>query len=313
MGRQTVRKKRKSGHRAVSRFFWVSVAFCAIVMAVLAVFQGFCPIGGKQGGKETAGQGLVQEPGAAQKEETQGPKPSRMEPAPNDGNQQENQVATQGLSFADVHAMAAGSILDVSSLPQQELGSFFYSEELPWEVQQRILGSSYQENDNISLPELRYLRVLHMGFDGKTYIGELIVNQSIAEDILEIMSQLYAQAYPIEKMVLIDAYGADDERSMSDNNTSAFNYREIAGSSKLSKHALGLAIDINPKYNPYVKDSGTGELDISPANGAGYADRDGDFPYKIAEGDLCLQLFLEHGFAWGGNWNSVKDYQHFEK
>ncbi|MCI8706393.1 MAG: M15 family metallopeptidase [Lachnospiraceae bacterium] len=204
-------------------------------------------------------------------------------------------------------------MLDVSNLSQQDLGSFFYSEELSGEVQQQILGISYQENDNISLSELRYLRVLHIGFDGKTYIGELIVNQSIAEDILEIMSQLYAQSYPIEKMVLIDAYGADDERSMSDNNTSAFNYREIAGSSKLSKHALGLAIDINPKYNPYVKDSGTGELHVSPANGADYADRDWDFPYKITEGDLCLQLFQEHGFAWGGNWNSVKDYQHFEK
>ena len=230
-----------------------------------------------------------------------------------EGQVQEPNVFQQGAAFSDMDALEAGSIFDVSGLSQPALDSFFYSEELPEEVQQRMMGSSYQENGNISLAELRYLRVLHMGFDGNTHIGELVVNQSIAEDILEIMSQLYAQSYPIEKMVLIDAYGADDERSMSDNNTSAFNYREIAGSSKLSKHALGLAIDINPKYNPYVKDSGTGELLVSPANGADYADRDGDFPYKIAEGDLCLQLFQEHGFAWGGNWNSVKDYQHFEK
>ncbi len=82
--------------------------------------------------------------------------------------------------------MAAGSILDISGLPQQTLDSFFYSAELSGEVQQRISGSSYQENSNISLSELRYLRVLHIGFDGKTHIGELIVNQSIAEDILEI-------------------------------------------------------------------------------------------------------------------------------
>ncbi len=218
----------------------------------------------------------------------------------------------QVLELSDVQAMAAGDILDVSELSWEFLESLFYSEELSEEIQQRIWNNSYQENDNISLDELRYLRVLHIGFDGKTHIGELMVNQVIAEDILEIMSELYKQEYPIEKMVLIDVYGAEDESSMSDNNTSAFNYREIAGSSKLSRHALGLAIDINPKYNPYVKEK-NGELLVSPSNGSLYADRSQEFSYKIAEGDLCLQLFREHGFTWGGSWNSVKDYQHFEK
>lgn len=218
----------------------------------------------------------------------------------------------QVLELSDVQAMAAGDILDVSELSWEFLESLFYSEELSEEIQQRIWNNSYQENDNISLDELRYLPVLHIGFDGKTHIGELMVNQVIAEDILEIMSELYKQEYPIEKMVLIDVYGAEDESSMSDNNTSAFNYREIAGSSKLSRHALGLAIDINPKYNPYVKEK-NGELLVSPSNGSLYADRSQEFSYKIAEGDLCLQLFREHGFTWGGSWNSVKDYQHFEK
>ncbi len=218
----------------------------------------------------------------------------------------------QVLELSDVQAMAAGDILDVSELSWEFLESLFYSEELSEEIQQRIWNNSYQENDNISLDELRYLRVLHIGFDGKTHIGELMVNQVIAEDILEIMSELYKQEYPIEKMVLIDVYGAEDESSMSDNNTSAFNYREIAGSSKLSRHALGLAIDINPKYNPYVKEK-NGEVLVSPSNGFLYADRSQEFSYKIAEGDLCLQLFREHGFTWGGSWNSVKDYQHFEK
>lgn len=218
----------------------------------------------------------------------------------------------QNLELSDVQAMAAGDILDVSEMSQDILDDLFYSEELSEEVQQRIWNCSYQENSNISLAELRYVRVLHMGFDGETHIGELIVNQKIAEDILEIMSELYAQSYPIEKMVLIDEYGADDESSMSDNNTSAFNYREIAESSKLSRHALGLAIDINPRYNPYVKET-DGKMLVSPADGAAYADRSLEFSYKIAEGDLCLQLFREHGFTWGGSWNSVKDYQHFEK
>ncbi|MCI8298756.1 MAG: M15 family metallopeptidase [Lachnospiraceae bacterium] len=191
--------------------------------------------------------------------------------------------------------------------------SLFYSEEIGEKLQQRISGISYQENEHISLSELRYLRVLHMGFDGQTHIGELIVNASIAEDILEIMSELYKNSYPIEKMVLIDEYDAEDEPSMSDNNTSAFNYREIAGTSRISRHSFGVAIDINPRFNPYVKKMDSGETKISPANGAEYADRSQEFEHKIDERDLCYQLFTEHGFTWGGSWNSVKDYQHFEK
>lgn len=318
--RNAIRRGRKPRRSAGSGILAKCIVFCVMAFAAFVVFREFQPVGSKTGqetavqrsvgpdGTEPETKEPVQEPNASQQNMgPDGAEPEMKEPV------QDSNAFQQGAAFSEMDAMEAGSMLDVSNLSQQDLGSFFYSEELSGEVQQQILGISYQENDNISLSELRYLRVLHIGFDGKTYIGELIVNQSIAEDILEIMSQLYAQSYPIEKMVLIDAYGADDERSMSDNNTSAFNYREIAGSSKLSKHALGLAIDINPKYNPYVKDSGTGELHVSPANGADYADRDWDFPYKITEGDLCLQLFQEHGFAWGGNWNSVKDYQHFEK
>lgn len=214
------------------------------------------------------------------------------------------------LDVTDIQKMEAGSILDTSRLTATAVESLFYSEELSAEVQQRIMGISYQENDNISLEELRYLRVLHLGFDGQTHIGELLVNASIADDVLEIMRELFENGYEIEKMVLVDAYGADDERSMEDNNTSAFNYREIAGSSKLSRHSLGLAIDINPLYNPCVKNSGAS---ISPANAGDYADRSQTFAHKIDENDLCYRLFMEHGFTWGGSWRSLKDYQHFEK
>ncbi|MCI8496294.1 MAG: M15 family metallopeptidase [Lachnospiraceae bacterium] len=189
----------------------------------------------------------------------------------------------------------------------------FYSQEVSGEVSERISGISYQENETISLEELRYVRVLHYGFDGRVHIGELLVNQSITNDILEIMSELYKNKYPIERMVLVDEYGGDDEQSMSDNNTSAFNYRQIAGSNRLSNHSMGIAIDINPRYNPYVKTYDDGQMRISPANATDYADRTQDFPYKIDENDLCYRLFTEHGFTWGGSWNSVKDYQHFEK
>lgn len=229
-------------------------------------------------------------------------------------------MAEQSLSekqqeqlLIDIRALKAGSILDTSLLTQEMTDNLFYGEEISDTVRQRIWNCSYRDNDDISLSDLRYLRVLYLGFDGQTHVGELIVNKAIEKDILEIMAELYANKYPIEKMVLIDDYEADDDASMEDNNTSAFNYRVIAGTDKLSMHGLGLAIDINPQYNPYVSTTSTGELHISPENGADYADRSADFPHKLEENDLCCRLFLEHGFTWGGDWKSVKDYQHFEK
>ncbi len=290
-----VRKKRLPKRRALVKILKLGT-FCLIVgLPCIAIFQGIQPNSGKkmaEGHKVFQMQGQFQ--GILDASSLIKPK-------------------QDGLELSDVQKMTAGAIVDVSGLPQENLDSLFYSLEISNEVQRRILGCSYQENETISLGELRYLRVLYLGFDGETHVGELIVNQSIAKDILEIMSELYRQSYPIERMVLVDAYGADDESSMSDNNTSAFNYREVAGTSTLSKHALGLAIDINPRYNPYVKQGEGGELLVSPANGAEYADRNREFPYKIAKGDICLRLFQEHGFFWGGDWNYSKDYQHFEK
>ncbi len=99
---------------------------------------------------------------------------------------------------------------------------------------------------------------------------------------------------------------------MADNNTSCFNYRTVSGKSKLSNHSYGCAIDINPLYNPYVR-TRDGKVLVSPQNAGEYADRSADFPYKIDREDLCYRLFTEHGFEWGGAWNSSKDYQHFEK
>ena len=80
----------------------------------------------------------------------------------------------------------------------------------------------------------------------------------------------------------------------------------------MPKHARGLAIDINPRYNPYVRNRGGKRL-VSPDNGVKYADRSKDFPYKIVKGDLCYRLFKKYGFSWGGDWKNSKDYQHFEK
>lgn len=226
--------------------------------------------------------------------------------------QKQESMKTEGKAEVNIKEMQAGDVVEDSVITQTGMEQFFYREELTDEVFTRMDGVSYPKNAQIGREELSYLRVLHTGFDKKTYVGELVVNQKIADDVLEIMKELYENHYPIEKMLLIDEYGADDETSMSDNNTSAFNYRTIAGTNRLSKHGQGLAVDINPRYNPCVRTK-NGITTVEPQNGSTYVDRNADFSYKITEGDLCLQLFSEYGFTWGGNWNSVKDYQHFEK
>ena len=180
------------------------------------------------------------------------------------------------------------------------------------EVFSRMIGKSYPEGCTVARSDLRLLSVLHCDADGHTKQGQMVCNKAIASDLLNIFRRLYEARYPIERMTLIDDYDADDERSMTANNTSCFCFRQVAGSKRLSKHALGLAVDINPLYNPCVRKKG-GKTIVQPAAGTRYADRGKTSPYMLMRGDLCYRLFLEHGFLWGGNWNSLKDYQHFER
>lgn len=202
---------------------------------------------------------------------------------------------------------------DAQSAEQEESeAEEFYVSEIPDDIFEKMQGKSYKADCTVPREDLRYVHVLHMGFDGETKEGELVVNKAIADDVCDIFEKLYEADYPIEKIRLIDEYDADDEASMSDNNSSAFNFRFISHTTKISKHGLGMAVDINTLYNPYVK-TVDGKRSIEPANAADYVDRSADFPYKIDHDDLCYQLFKEHGFSWGGDWQHSKDYQHFEK
>ena len=188
----------------------------------------------------------------------------------------------------------------------------FAAEPVPDRVWQRMQGKTYKDNPYIGRDDLRHIRALHWDYDDQIHVGEMIVNRMIADRVVSILRQLYDARYPIQRMLLPDVYDADDERQMRDNNTSSFCYRAIAGSKKLSKHARGLAVDINTLYNPYYKVRKDGTRFVQPATADKYCDRTKDFPYKIDHQDLCYRLFTEAGFAWGGDWKSVKDYQHFE-
>ncbi len=187
----------------------------------------------------------------------------------------------------------------------------FTSQAIPDSIWKKMQGKSFLPNPYIQRSDLRYLRVLHWDYDEHTHQGELICNKRIADKLLQIFRSLYEQHYPIQRMRLPEEYDANDERQMSDNNTSCFCYRTISGRRKLSYHARGLAIDVNPLYNPFVR-SKNGILLVQPENGKPYVDRKKYFRYQIRVGDPCHTLFLSHGFTWGGSWRTSKDYQHFE-
>lgn len=211
-----------------------------------------------------------------------------------------------------------GLVKEISgSLPKTyEYKEGFTSSELSTAIKKRITGKSYKKNKNITYSDLRYLQVKHYNYKNKVVTGELIVNKKVAKDMLDIFYKLYLKKYQIEKMILIDKYNASDNASMADNNTSAFNYRVMSGTSKLSRHAFGMAIDINPRINPFVyKSSGR----VSPRGGGAYKERNVNKckgKYKksmIQKNDYIVKLFKSHGFSWGYQWKYYCDYQHFQK
>ena len=190
----------------------------------------------------------------------------------------------------------------------------FYYVDLNDHLKERISGLSYPSNPKSCLvpyEDLRYLRILYYDFSGEEHVGELIVHRELAEDVLEIFSELYDIRYPLTSVRLVDDFGekADDTKSMEADNTSSFCYRKVTGEEKLSRHSYGAAIDINPRENPYIRKDGT----VSPSNSEPYVDRSKTFDGKIDKKDMCYKIFIKHGWNWGGDFKKEKDYQHFSK
>ncbi len=156
------------------------------------------------------------------------------------------------------------------------------------------------------LSELRLLRIPYWNFENEEVVGELVVAKSAAADIAAAFESIWRERFPIHQMVRIDHFGADDERSMTANNCSAFCFRDIAATGALSKHALGLAVDINPVQNPYV----IGDQ-IWPAEGANYLDRTEQREGMIVRPSVVVDAFAAIGWEWGGDWTTKSDYHHF--
>ena len=155
------------------------------------------------------------------------------------------------------------------------------------------------------LDSLCLLDIVYISFDGKTHQGQLIVHKELKDEVKEIFELIYRINFPVGKAVPIVKYKWSDEASMEDNNTSSFNYRFVAGTTRLSNHALGRAVDINPFFNPVIYEDGK----ISP-KGAKY---NPGIPGTFDMHHPVVIEFIRRGWRWGGNFNSFKDYHHFDK
>jgi hypothetical protein len=178
---------------------------------------------------------------------------------------------------------------------------------LPPTLAHRMTGVSWHPGCPVPLRDLRLVTAAYRGFDGRDYVGRLIVNRDAATAIVSVLRRLHADGFPIRRMVPVDTYGGNDTRSVAADNTSAFNCRFVEGTRRYSEHAFGRAIDVNPIENPSVTAAGT---TLHPASRR-YVRREPFRPGMAADGHTLVRAFDAIGWAWGGRWSGAKDYQHF--
>ncbi len=187
-------------------------------------------------------------------------------------------------------------------------GRAFASEirSVPADVRARMEGVSWQ-GDDPRCPRwdaLAYLELDHVTFDG-TSRGELVVAAPVAPRAVMLFRRLWELGFPVRQLRLVDDYGASDDASMAADNSSAFNFRVIAGTQILSQHALGRAIDINPVENPWRKPDR-----IVPEAGKAFADRSDLRPGMFVRPGPLVAIFDELGWEWGGDWRHAFDDHH---
>lgn len=168
------------------------------------------------------------------------------------------------------------------------------------------LPHSWHPGCPVGPSQLRLLTVPYVGFDGARHTGELVVAAQVVPAVAQVFTRLYAQRFPIRSMHPVDSFGGSDDASMAADNTSGFNCRDAVGGSGWSMHAYGLAIDVDPRENPYLEGGR-----VRPPEGAAYVDRSSPRPGMVVAGGPVVRAFTSVGWGWGGAWRSSRDYQHF--
>lgn len=185
-------------------------------------------------------------------------------------------------------------------------------EAIPDDIWGKMQERSWHRNLGCpSRARLAFLTVPYHDFSGKLQTGHLIVAKDSSQQVATIFDEIFKSDFRIEKIMVVDEYNGNDKASMIDNNTSAFNCRLKTGGKSLSEHSYGSAIDINPVQNPYVS-----RHEVLPESSKRFADprnRTAVNVGLIVEGDAVTTAFRRQKWIWGGDWRSLKDYQHFSR
>ena len=171
-----------------------------------------------------------------------------------------------------------------------------------------IERSTWEQGCPVDRSELAWVRLAFWGFDDERHTGELLVNATVADDLVEVFRTLYEVRFPIEEMRVTRHNELDAPPTGDGNTTGVFVCRPTVGATTFSQHAHGLAIDLNPFQNPYLK----GDL-VLPELSSSYLDRGHVRPGMVLPGDEVVAAFAAIGWSWGGDWQSLKDYQHFSQ
>ena len=175
-----------------------------------------------------------------------------------------------------------------------------------------LIGRNWKPGCPVPIEDLRLVRVSYWNFRGKVRTGPLVLNESVAKDVLWVFQQLFEARFRIQEIKLAAKdrpltpkdYWNTSRRSV----TASFNCRPATGSTTvLSEHSYGWAIDINPLQNPYVRNDGTTLRYIAQQ----FRDRSLHLKGMIHDGDIVVRSFAAIGWEWGGHWHTLKDYMHF--
>ncbi|NAZ74699.1 M15 family peptidase [Kineococcus sp. T13] len=213
---------------------------------------------------------------------------------------------------ADAAAVPAGPAAAAQDAPAVERGARSAADpQLPTytaaitPVGAADLPASWRPGCPVGPQQLRLVTFTHVDLAGRVATGRLVVREDVAQPVADVLGDLYAARFPIAQAQPVDVFGGSDDASMAANNTSAFNCRQVTGGTRFSEHSYGTAVDLNPVQNPYVR--GTTVL---PEAGRAFVQRT-PAPGVVLAGDAAVRAFAERGFSWGGDWSSLKDYQHF--
>ncbi len=217
------------------------------------------------------------------------------------------------IQLTAIQQAVPGDVVDVDALDPGELAQFFTDSPLSPDVAAQIDGTLYASGfPDYTTDDLRDIRVLYHDFQGQTKVGQILAHRLITQDLKEIFQELYSYGYAFENVNPSFEAPVDEDSMNLDHTRCLYTYFEL-GAPYTSAHSYGLAIDINPLYNPQVISDENGIQQVLPSTAWQYADRTQENPYYIHYNDPIVQIFANHGFSWGGYWEGREDYQHFEK